>query len=127
MNRLMEATSNWLDDRKTMKEHNFHDACVIRLFCEEVGEFCDATSGKSVQEMKESLDVREELGDLILYLCTIFHLFGLDPTEIGMEKVACNMIRYPAASYQSGDFEEVHGKNRSAAKEFGIKQAFYAA
>lgn len=127
MTRLLEASKHWLDDRPTMKEDNLVNMSIIHLFCGEVGEFCEATSGKSLQEMKESVDVREELGDLILYLLNIFYMLELDPQEVGMEKLALNMLRYIAADYSEGkDFKREHGENKRNAKTFGMKQNYYA-
>lgn len=120
------AVDNWLEDRPTMMRSNFADASVVHLFCEEVGEFCEATTGKTVEEMKTSTEVREELGDLILFLLSIFKMLGMCPTEVGMEKMSINMLRYPAYSYQEGDFQTKHGWNREWAKKTKVKEWFYA-
>ena len=127
MERVVNAVKWWIEDRPTMKEDNHRVGNVIGKFCGEVSEFCDAAGSKSLDEMRESIDVREELGDLGLYLLSIFELLGLDFTEVCMEKMAINMLRMPAFHYQGDEpFPVTYQRDREYAKKTGMKKQFYA-
>jgi NTP pyrophosphatase (non-canonical NTP hydrolase) len=56
--------------------------------------------GSQVETLKSDFDVRrrvkEELGDIFIYALTLAHEFGLDPTEIVLDKVRINQEKYPA-------------------------------
>lgn len=48
-------------------------------------------------------EVREEVGDVLIYLANLCDKLGIDPIEAAREKLAINMEKYPAA--------RVHGKS----------------
>ncbi len=48
--------------------------------------------------------IREEIGDVLIYLTRIADKLGIDPLEAALEKLELNRIKYPA--------EKVRGKSK---------------
>lgn len=126
MEKLITAVDHWLTDRPTMREDNHGGTTLLRLFCGEYEEFCEACSGKNKEELRDCEEFKGELADLGLYLISIFHWLELDFVKVCMDKLSYNMLRYPAKDYQSGNFQDAMKWNRERTKRLKLKEVFYA-
>lgn len=125
MERLTAAVDNWLLDRPTMKANNTPRR-LLDLLCGELEELCEASAGKTDEELRTDKEFEQEIADVLLFTLSLCRQIGKDPTEVAMEKVAFNMIRYPAGSFYSGDFDQIMYSNRQLVKQHHIKEEFYA-
>ena len=88
------------DARDWGKYHNPKDL-AISLSLEaaellEIFQWKDATEVQMLKQDTESVRrIKEELGDIFIYAFTLAHEFGLDPSEIVLEKIRLNEKKYP--------------------------------
>jgi dCTP diphosphatase len=45
---------------------------------------------------KELEDLKEEIGDIMIYVANLSSKFGIDPVECGLQKLEINRQKYPA-------------------------------
>lgn len=124
MEKITAAVDSWLKDRPTMELNNT-PVQILHLLCAEVGELCEAGGTQTNTELKQNKEFHRELADVLLFTLSLFRQLGVDPVEETMDKVAFNMLRYPAKDYQETPFEEAMAMNRERTSMIGLKGEFY--
>jgi NTP pyrophosphatase (non-canonical NTP hydrolase) len=107
MRDLQTKVIQFRDERDWAQYHNHKDLAIsLSLEAAELLEIFQWKDVAAVEGLKSDNEVqkrvKEELGDILIYALTISHEFGLDPTEIVLDKVRINEEKYPA--------EKVRGK-----------------
>jgi len=106
---LQQKVIEFRDRRDWAKYHNPKDLAIsLSLEAAELLEIFQWKDPEEVDELKadeKSLkQVKEELGDILIYSLTLAHEFNLDPSEIILDKILVNDKRYPA--------DKVRGKSK---------------
>ena len=88
--------------------HNSKDLAIsISLEAAELLEIFQWKDAGEVKNSKSDAEIRrkvkEELGDILIYSLTLAHEFGLNPTDIILDKIQINDKKYPV--------EKVKGKS----------------
>ena len=101
MRDLQAKVIKFRDDRDWAQYHNPKDLAIsLSLEAAELLEIFQWKDASQVESLKSDSEVRqrvkEELGDILIYALTVAHEFGLDPTEIVLDKVKVNEMKYPA-------------------------------
>ena len=98
---LQAKVIQFRDERDWAQYHNPKDLAIS--LCLEAAELLEIFQWKNADEVEALKSdnevrqrVREELGDIFIYALTLAHEFGLDPTEIVINKVEINEKKYPA-------------------------------
>jgi len=108
MKELQAKVIKFRDKRDWAQYHNPKDLAIsLSLETAELLEIFQWKNHTEVESLKSDSDVRikvkEELGDIFIYAFTLAHEFGLDPSEIVLDKVRLNEEKYPV--------EKVKGKS----------------
>jgi len=89
---LQTLLKDWSTDRPLVHQNNTLEKLLTLLQAEMV-------------EFEESPDPTE-LADILIYALSIGNLMGWDMDQEVREKVALNSIRFPASSFQEGNYTE---------------------
>lgn len=97
---LQAKVIQFRDERDWAQYHNPKDLAIsLSLEAAELLEIFQWQNADQVEVLKSDSDVHmrvtEELGDIFIYALTLAHEFGLDPTEIVLDKVRVNEEKYP--------------------------------
>ena len=98
---LQTKVIQFRDDRDWAQYHNPKDLAVsLSLEAAELLEIFQWKGTAEVEALKSDNEaqkrVKEELGDIFIYALTLAHEFGLDPTEVVLDKIQTNEKKYPA-------------------------------
>ena len=106
---LQKRVIEFRDRRDWAKYHNPKDLAIpLSLEAAELLKIFQWKDPEEVDELKANekalKQVKEELGDILIYSLTLAHEFNLDPSEIILDKILVNDKRYPA--------DKVRGKSK---------------
>jgi NTP pyrophosphatase (non-canonical NTP hydrolase) len=98
---LQAKVIQFRDERDWAQYHNPKDLAIsLSLEAAELLEVFQWKNAAQVETLKSDADIRdrvkEELGDIFIYALTMAHEFGLDPSEIVLQKLRVNEEKYPA-------------------------------
>jgi len=97
---LQAKVIKFRDERDWAQYHNPKDLAIsLSLEAAELLEVFQWKDSTEVEALKSDSEVRikvkEEIGDILIYALTLAHEFGLDPTEVVLDKVRLNEEKYP--------------------------------
>jgi NTP pyrophosphatase (non-canonical NTP hydrolase) len=97
---LQAKVIQFRDERDWAQYHNPKDLAIsLSLEAAELLEIFQWKNADQVEVLKSDSEVRmrvkEELGDIVIYALTLAYEFGLDPTEVVLEKISINEKKYP--------------------------------
>ena len=97
---LQKNVIEFRDARDWAQYHNPKDLAVsLSLEAAELLEVFQWKDAREVEAIKSDPEgrrrVREELGDILIYVLNMCHAFGFDPSEVVLEKLALNEKKYP--------------------------------
>ena len=106
---LQKKVIQFRDRRDWAKYHNPKDLAIsLSLEAAELLEIFQWKNQDEVDALKANeislQQVKEELGDILIYSLTLAYEFNLDPSEIILNKIHVNDKRYPA--------DKVRGKSK---------------
>ena len=92
---LQAKVIKFRDERDWAQYHNPKDLAIsLSLEAAELLEVFQWKDSTEVEALKSDSEVRikvkEEIGDILIYALTLAHEFGLDPTEVVLDKVRLN-------------------------------------
>jgi len=95
MKELQAKVIQFRNDRDWAQYHNPKDLAIsLSLEAAELLEVFQWKDSTEVEALKSDSEVRikvkEEIGDILIYALTLAHEFGLDPTEVVLDKVRLN-------------------------------------
>jgi dCTP diphosphatase len=97
---LQKKVIAFRDARDWAQYHNPKDLAISLML--ESAELLEIFQWKNAQEVEaiktdpESRKrVKEELGDVLIYVLNMCNAFGFDPSEVVLEKLAINEKKYP--------------------------------
>jgi dCTP diphosphatase len=98
---LQNKVIEFRDKREWAQYHNPKDLAIsLSLEAAELLEIFQWKDAGEVDASKLDLEtkrrVKEELGDILIYSLTLAHEFGLNPTDIILDKLQINDKKYPA-------------------------------
>ena len=98
---LQAKVIKFRDERDWAQYHNPKDLAIsLSLEAAELLEVFQWKDANRVEALKSNTEVcqqvKEELGDIFIYAFTLAHEFGLDPSEIVLDKIRMNEEKYPA-------------------------------
>ena len=96
-----EALSNFHQDRPVMNHDNTTEHLIERLK-EEVGELQEDFRGNGMTREKY---LEQELADILIFAWAAIQSLKVDPDMAIREKIARNMVKYPAHLLQKGTYE----------------------
>jgi len=106
---LQKKVIEFRNRRDWARYHNPKDLAIS--LCLETAELLEIFQWKNLDEVdalkedERSLEqVKEEIGDVLIYSLTLAYEFNLDPSEIILNKLNINEKRYPA--------DKVRGKSK---------------
>ena len=88
---------------------------------------CDLLDGETAEmraELNNPAKLAAELADVVIFALSIANSYGFDMEVEIREKIALNMIRYPAAKFQEGEYPAI--RKECKALEGPIIAEFYA-
>ena len=107
MKELIAQVRNFRQERDWDKYHSPKN--LVMALMVEVSELAEHFQWLTEEESNrlgpdKLMEVREEIGDVLIYLANICDKLDIDPIEAAKDKLKKNSIKYPAA--------EVYGKSK---------------
>jgi len=99
MKSLQEQVANFAKERDWEKYHSPKNlAMALSVEVSELLEIFLWLSDKESQKLPEDKlnNLKEEIGDIIIYLANLANKFGIDPIECAREKLELNKLKYPS-------------------------------
>ena len=101
MQDLQTKVIQFRDERNWAQYHNPKDLAIsLSLEVAELLEIFQWKDATEVEELKSDnrvqRQVKEELGDILIYALTMAYEFRLDPSEAVLDKIKINEKKYPA-------------------------------
>lgn len=123
---LLDTRDNFHKDRPVMEQNNSDLMTLLGMLGQELSETCEAASTFITTPSETSKkELSTELADMGHFLLAIFLLIGSDMFEEMMEKTAFNMLRYSAAQFQTGNYQDIRPGIKRAEKQWHMKETFY--
>ena len=117
MERIKQALSDYLTDRKTMKENNSDPTRVFELFMGEIAELNEAIITGHL--------IGPEMADVAIFLLNMASNFDIDLESEIWTKIARNHLKFEAKDFQEGDYYESMLKSRKKWIGMGGDNEFY--